>query len=335
MATLSRTWRANANLALPDVSTALRSHASMWFNFKNQMCRALQGTAGASGAPVAASAWTVHSSSDGVTAGAGDNLGGSTFTAGKWLRAAAASPHSWFVLQSPATPGVTDGPYYILVSLGTASDQNAIVAIAKTAFAGGTASADPTAAGQSTYTTAATHPNSTTAGKTHFYVDDAGNFFFWSSKNGLGYAHMFICGQSLTEARPSGDTCRFVLCVSFLDSGRGAPGLTSTVPLRGFHNDGTAAATSELTLPVLNIGGGSAMASVLTQLNSVDSKLDGLPILYVVSTKTGQMGVRGRLPDSWLVGSGAANGAGDPSAAAPNAVVMGGGMWPLEVVPGL
>lgn len=331
---LSRTWYTNNNLALPDVTTALRSHASMWFNFKNQAVQALTGSTGASGAPPGSAAWTIHSSSDGVTAGAGDNLGGSTFTAGKWLRNTAGNAHSWFVLQSPNT--LTDGTHYILISLGTSSDQNAIIAISKTAFSGGTTTADPTAANQSTFAASQTHPNTTTAGKTDYVVDANGNFHFWSGKNSAGYRHLWVSVMGLVEARSSGDTGRTMLCMIYSDTGRGAPPFLAVLPVRGWLVDGTTALTgSQGTIGYLNVGGGGAYVSQLTQNNVIDSKVDGIPAVYVFMNLAGNMGVRGRWPDVWYCGSGSAVGAGDPSGAAPTRVCMGGGIFPMEVAPTL
>jgi hypothetical protein len=310
----------------------------MWHNFLKQLTGAATGSSGASGAPPSSSYWTVHSShACGVGAGAGNNFS-STFTASEWLRAGAGSTHAWFVLQSPASPGITDGPYYLLVSLGTASDQNAIVAIAKGAFSGGTTTADPTASNQSTYTTTQVHPNTTTAGKTHFVTDAAGNFFFFASKNGSGYMHTMLLGQTLTEARSSGDSGRFVIGLTYTDSARGTPPTNSTVPLRGWQYDGTTAMDASTNLNnviYLASNSSSALVSVITQLNAIDSKVDGIPAAYVVSIRATYQAIRGRLPDVWFCGAGPAVGAGDPSGAAPSRIVLGGMIFPMEVAPGL
>lgn len=333
---VSEPYYSAVNRPLDDTTTGLRSHASMWFAFKGILTGALSGyTNGPNGAPPAASYWTIHSSSDGVTAGVGDNLGGVVFTAAKWVRAAAGVAHSWFVLQSPSLPGLTDGPFYVLVSFGTASDQNVVIAISKTAFSGGTITADPTAAGQSTYTTFQMHPNTTTNGKTHFLVDGRGSFWFFSSKNATGYAHACVAVQSLTETRPSNDVGRTVLLAQFTDSGRGAPNITQTTSLRGFHMDGTAATGANLNMAYLGVSSSNALVTNITQLNGADSKLDSVACCYVCSSLAGQMGIRGRIKDAWQVASGQNNGAGDPADTAPVRVVMGGLALPFNMVPGL
>lgn len=332
---LSRTWYDNVNVALADTSTALRSHASMWHNFLKQMTGATTGNSGANGAPPGSSYWTVHSShACGVGAGSGNNFS-STFTASEWLRAAAASTHAWFVLQSPAT--TTDGPWYILVSLGTSSDQNAIVALSKVAFSGGTTTADPTATNQVTYTSFQVHPNTTTAGKTHLVVDANGNFFFYSGKNSAGYCNFCVIGQTLTEARSSGDSGRFAIFCSYLDSGRGVPNLITGSSTTGRQLSPTATATTAgdvATVSNLTINGFSYNTAMATA-NLVDSKVDALPVYYVYLKTAGNVGVRGRIPDMWLVGAAASVGAGDPSSAAPTRIVMGEALVPMGYAPGL
>lgn len=329
---LSRTWYTNNNVALADTSTALRSHASMLHNLLKMLCGITNGNNGAPGAPPSSSYWTVHSSCNGTTASAGNNFN-NTFTAGEWVRAAAGVAHSWFVLQSPST--LLNGTHYVTVSLGTASDQNIVLKIAKTAPSGGTTTADPTSASESTYTSFQSHPNSVTAGKSHMIVDADGNFHFWSSKNGAGYAHWWMCVQGLVETASSGDNFRTIMAQVFTDSGRGAPGYTTTISARGFHLDGTAANTTNLNITYLACSSSTGLAQHVTQLRGVDSKADGVPCAYVVASLASNMGVRGRLPDVWLSSGGPAVGAGDPSGAAPTRVVLGGAVTAMAVVPGL
>lgn len=328
---LSRTLYSSINKALADTSTALRSHASEVHNFMRQITGASHGTSGVNGAPPSSSNWTVHSShACGVGAGAGNNFS-AAFTAAEWLRAAAGSTHAWIVFQSPST--LLGGTHYVTVSLGTASDQNAVYKISRTAPSGGTTTADPTSAVESTYGTGQqTHPTGTTAGKTHLVIDADGNFMFWCSKNGSTYTNLWLAVFGTVEAH-AGDSYKTFLAVSFLDSGRGAPAMTSTITVRGLHLDGTAISTTNVHIAYLAVNSSSSLQAAVTQLHGSDSTVDAFPCAYVVSTAAGLMGSRGRIPDVWLVGTGQANAAGDPSGAAPTRVSLGGLTTAMDVIP--
>ncbi len=329
---LSRTWYSAVNRSLDDVTTGLRSHASMWFSLIRLLTGAEAGTNGASGAPPSSSYWTVHSShACGVAASSGNNFS-TTFTASQWLRNTAGNSHAWFVLQSPND--VLDGPWYIMVSLGTSSDQQAIIAVAKSAFSGGTTTADPTATNQSTYTAFQVHPNTTTAGRAHVVVDDDGNFFFYSSKNSSGYAHFTLMGQSLQNAASSGDSARFVILAQYLDSGRGVPSMeANNISVRGLSFNGTTALTSGTgRIPAISAAG-TSMATALTGVNSATGKADGLPVAFVIDSTVGGQGIRGRIPDIELISAMVAVAAGEPAAAAPERCVLGTWAVPMEVVP--
>lgn len=331
---LSRQWYDSKNKALADTSTALRSHASQWHNFMRQITGASHGTSGPAGAPPASADWSVHSShACGVAAGAGNNFS-AAFVASEWLRAAAGSSHAWIVFESPAT--ITDGPVYLTISLGTSSDQNAVIKISKTAPSGGTTTADPTSATEVTYgTSQQTHPNTTTAGKTHLVMDADGNFYFFSSKNGgaPGYCHFFLSVCSLVNTA-AGDSNRFMLACQYLDSGRGVPSCLNTISVRGLHYDGSAGSpTSSFNIGYIAASGSTSMAQQLTQLNAANSKVDGIEGGWVFDTLTSFMGVRGQFPDFLYCTTGAATGAGDPSGVAPTRVVYGGAILPSEVVP--
>jgi hypothetical protein len=92
--------------------------------------------------------WTLDSSCNSITASAPasgiDNLhlkSPAVYTASDWVHAAAASPHSWYVLKSPLMNGIN---WYMLVASDTATATSATIALAKTPFTGGTTTANPT-----------------------------------------------------------------------------------------------------------------------------------------------------------------------------------------------
>lgn len=335
---LSKTWYTSANLAWADTSTILRANASILFALKGLLTQVLTGTAGTGGQPPASAAWTVDSSSDGTTAGAGDNLGGGTFTAAKWVRAAAGVAHTWFVLKSPASAGILDGPWYMMVSFGTGSDSNIIVGISKNAPTGGTTTADPTSSpAQSLFTTFAALPGVAAAGKSHIVMDAKGSFRYHYSLNGSNRFCGFWNLEELVETKAN-DSARIVFIIDMLNSGTGAPRFGTTNlggGYRGYANDGVTPLTSS-TGRVMNIQwNGNTDASTRTTVNATDSKADGLPVAYLYDVTAAHLGMRGRVPDVWYMGGQVAVGAGSPSGAAPDRVLAGDILTPFSVTPSL
>jgi hypothetical protein len=334
---LSGTWYTTANRAFDLNTLAFNVAQSTIFALKAYLMGDISGTDGPEGARPSSAYWTIESSSDGVTASAADNLGGGTFNATKWLRAGAGVAHSWFVLKSPASPGITDGPWYLMASLGTASDTNWVLAISKNAFAGGTITADPTSSNQSTYTTTQFDEAVNTAGKTHFITNAAGNFWFLVSKNGSGICRMMVSFQTLADARSSGDSARSILMFDYSAASRGTPRFpeSSTPTWRGLNYDGTTAITGTTGKLVQINAAATTLGSAFTTSNGNDSKIDFLPGCYVFDTTAAKTGCRGRIPDCWMVGAQAAVGAVEPSAASPARVIIGYTAIPMSVVPSL
>lgn len=336
---LSKTYYTSANLAFADVTTALRQTASHLFALKGLLTQVLTGTAGTGGQPPSSAAWTVDSSSDGTTASSGDNLGGATFTAAKWVRAAAASAHTWFVLKSPVSSGILDGPYYLMVSMGTTSDTNLIFGLSKVQPTGGTATADPTASGQSLYTAAAVMPGSTAAGRGSLVTDAKGNFHYVAALGSTGRFH-FYCGVSeLVETRSTGDSARAVLVVDFLNSGVGVPrfgdGVSAGQGWRGLAQDGVTAVTSSTGKIMGLVWNANTDSLTRTGTNSIDSKTDAIPVGYMYDTTVGHSGLRGRIPDVWGIGAQVTPGSGSPTAATPDRICAGSSLIPFSVVPSL
>lgn len=335
---LSKTWYTSANLAWADTTTALRANASILFALKGLLTQALTGTAGTGGQPPASAAWTVDSSSDGTTASAGDNLGGGVFTAGKWVRAPAASAHSWFVLKSPVSSGILDGPWYLMISFGTNSDSNIIIGISKTQPTGGTTTADPTSAtAQSFFTSAAFLPSVAAAGKSHIVMDAKGSFRYHYSLNGSNRFVGYGSFEELVETKAN-DTARVCLIWDMLNSGTGAPRFATTnlgQGYRGYANDGVTALTSSSGRILSLQWNGNSDASTRTTVNATDSKADGLPVAYLYDATASHLGMRGRIPDVWYMGATVAVGAGSPTGAAPDRVMAGDILTPFSVTPSL
>lgn len=329
-------YYAAVDVALPDCTTVLRQSGSMLHCLKGLLTGILTGTNGPNGAPPASSNWIVDSSCDGVTAGAGDNLGGAVYTAGKWVRAAPGSAHSWFVLKSPTSPGVSDGPYYILASMGVGAgaDYYCKFQVAKLQFTGGTTTADPTTAHTSDFGENEHVPSgSNVASRAHLCIDAAGNFWFLCSQNSSGLAFFILGGQSLTETAGS-DPSRFFVYQQFLNSGRGVPTWDESAGMiRGISGNGITQLDAG-TCRMMSIGAqGTGLASALGGLNSLTGKADALQLGYVIETLGVSRGFRGRFPDCWLAGGQSPVPSGDPTDAAPNRILTGNWFLPFEKKP--
>lgn len=312
----SKTHYALANKALANVTTAANAANS----YLHAMIKTVTGvnhgtyTAGPNGVPPASSYWTCVLSSNGTVAGAGDNFSAG-YVAGEWLSNTAGNPHSWFVLQSPAAPDILDGPWYILVTKNSATATTWTVSISKTAWTGGTTTADPTNAGTVSTTTATGHFNvsSTTAGKTHFLVDAKGNFWFMCSRDGSQIIETWDIFTELEQTQPSGDAFRAIMYTGFLANGlfSGVHNGTSISgsPVLGFHRNGTAA-SSNLLIAFTNMSG-------LTELNGINSDAEGVRGGLVYSSLSGNQCIRGYIPDLYQMTTALTNGSNNPDNITP------------------
>lgn len=321
MPALSSTKYGLVNRALADVSTAANAANSYLHAFLKTMKGVTTGyTNGSTGAPPASSNWTVELSSNGTVAGAGDNFSAG-YVAGEWLSNTAGNPHSWFVLKSPASPGILDGPWYILVSKNSATATSWTVSLSKTAWTGGTTTADPTNAGTVSSTGAVGQFNtvSTTAGKTHFMVDAKGNFLFLLSRDGTQVCETWFLFTELEQNQPSGDAHRVIGYVGHATSGifssvNNGTNISGSTVL-GFHRNGAAHVSSQLLITSHNCP--------LTELNGINSDVEGVKWGLVISTNTGNQAIRGYIPDMYQITSGISNGSNSPDTVNPLWVAMG------------
>ena len=304
-----------ANKALADVTTAALACNS----FLHAFFKAITGTdvsgftAGTGGAPPASSFWTVERTCNGATASAADNFT-NAFTAAEWVSNTAGNAHSWFVIKSPTSPGITDGPWYMLVSKDSATATTYRVSISKTAFAGGTTTANPTNAGTVSEVQASLfNASSTTAGYTHLMADAKGNFWALCSRVGSGVVETGIIFTELEQSRSSGDSYRAICYAAHSTSGIFSGVHTGTnisgTGVLGFQRDGTAVASSQLIISAHDLTG-------FTELG-LSNEVEGLKFGLVYSTKTANMGVRGWLPDLYQCTTAVANASSYPDTTNP------------------
>ena len=334
---LSKTWYTSNNLAIADSTTANRcAHSSIW-GLGAMLLGYQSGTDGPEGARPSGAYWTLVGSSDSATAGidSTDRLSFSgAFSDADWVRAAAASPHTWFVLRSPA--GLLDGPWYLCFDyIGPTNDQTASFIISKNVFSGGSTSARPTSTGESVASSQVFSSASSGAAKIHLQTDANGGFRFQRSRNGTGYFDFFLSVEPLVEYH-TGDASRTFLSCHYLDSGRGAWTMQASPQMRGMCSDGTTAITStNVAFAELTFRPGGLLMTSYTTTNALDSTVDALPCVYVYDNTTGLRGIRGRFPDMWIVGNQVVVGSTFPGSGNPERMLVGNYMSVGSVAPSL
>lgn len=221
---LERTWSAQAVNQVPaDETTIVLLHKSLMFAMK-------QFITGASPA-VAGGAWTVQRSSDGTTAGAGDNWG-SSFDANKIKWHADGNARSWIVYESP-DDFVQGGKVYLLFDLiGSGSDASThqiYHEMSSTPYTGGSVTARPS--------TAATPSQINNGGVLQWYSSSLGSAHKWhgtrnthgdwawfASKDGQQFMQTSFFHIALEDHEPTDDYAS----LGHIGWNEGAPGAPST-----------------------------------------------------------------------------------------------------------
>ena len=335
---LSKLYYTEANCVADDTSTAKLVTASLLFALKTLPLQLKTGTNGTSGAPPAGAAWEMWWSTDGVTAGAMgdgvDHLGADTFDGAKWVRAAAASPHSGFVLRSPAgiCAALPAARFFLIVDWGTPVDSQINIILCKAEPTGGTVSARPTSTDECS-TLAMTMTDVTVAGhRLHFVTDAVGNFYVAMSRNGNGDAHAFV-GILQLEAPglSAGDLFPMVLISECISSGRGSLSGTPFVGSTG----ATAAGGGTKTRSPLNFetyapssGCGiiwpvSTGFATSTSLNEATGKSDAMACLVLFDGNATSCSIKGTIPDWYLQNASRAVGSCEPAAGASERILIG------------
>lgn len=352
---LSRTWYTDANIVIPDGSTAALAAKSILFSLK----ALLKGTMGVNTQGL----WTVVGSSDGLGnfSMAGADLWTDTFDGTKIVRGAPGVNHSWMLMQSP----VALGPYYMLIDYSYTTDRQIVISYSKTAFTGGSATTAPTStmswlavdgATSATLDSVRTFHDGLSGTYRVTRVTDAdGNFWFLTARNGSGFFQWVHGLQTLAETRP-GELHPTMSFSSYSTTIRGACGgneLGSSVdwgfsshqnsnysrPLGGRRHDGTAIGTpaSNLTLSTVHfchVSISSTWMENMTTPNPADGKHETMPV-WVYHMEPGYKGIRGTIPDvSWISYS-APVGSSEPSSASQERMVVGAMLLPSSVAPTL
>ncbi len=250
--------------------------------------------------------WTIYTTSDGTPGGTGVTGDGvdhlhllGAFTAGDWLRAAAGVAHSWAVLKSPVMNGQT---FYLLLSLGTASDAQVVTMLSKVAFAGGTNIADPTAS--DSYNLGQAAQANFDGGNTNLHrfnicLSTTGDFIWFWTRAGQNKAEAAV----LVVAPMSCDPLDLYPLWSYRMWNNLATGITgekltaSTMVARDFKGLSSLA----------QILATERTAQVITSNDALTGRVQDFPC-YVLVSNAGCWHARGRLPDIVYCGEdGAAN----------------------------
>lgn len=166
--------------------------------------------------------WTVVSSSDAVTAGAG-NKWGVAYDGTKLVRAAAGTAHSWMVLQGPlVTAGALAGvPFYLIIDWSGASDQTCNFYLCKNAPTGGTITARPTSTDETVALNFSLNAGTVNTPKMSGFLASDGTFWILATPPGSGMIQVFLAGVVLGDVRAN-DQFPMVLGGSFGNSGGAA-----------------------------------------------------------------------------------------------------------------
>jgi hypothetical protein len=257
----------------------------------------------------------------------------------------------------------------MLVDLSTSADTTITIRFSYTDFStGGTATAAPTSANSWAHTSDGTtgvaitwNDGTATGHKLHRVTDADGNFWFLTSKNTSGLFHTLIGVQTLSETR-TGETKPTFSFFQYQNGARGCgsvnPNPLGTVPTGYFEDcadrssgtgaivvggrtyDNSAFSVCCAVIPGISQHAGQGLSTPAettasriwrAQSNGADSKYDFFP-LWIYSATNNLSGVRGRVPDASIVCSGPTVGAGAPSAAAQERIVVGNLVLPFDNV---
>lgn len=333
-------YYSSVDYPLPDVSTVHALAASVLFCRKEFLRGGISGTNGPGGARPSSAYTTIVSSSDGVTAGAGDNLGGNVFTLGKWPRASEGTAHAWWVERHS---NLVDGPFEVCFNMdggGSGIDYYFTMVVAKGsgAFTGGSITNRPTATKESVFSGQFIRSSGPSAGFAHLQTDANGACYFMVSHTGSNIVNLVIGVHSgLLQTRTAGDASRSFFSVAFQDSGRGAPcygsvGTHST--MYGMCHDGVTAIAANnggMWQPFFN--GGASYTNTVLGGNAIDGKCDELPVWPIFDNTALKKANRGIIPDLFIVGGAKPIGYTEPPVGTPELVVLGDIALAMDIVP--
>lgn len=334
---LSRLYYTHANVVADDTTIAKRVTTSWLHAIAAFLMQLKTGTNGTSGAPPASALWSMYYSCDGVTAGTANDgvnriMTANAYDQAKWVRAAAGSAHSWYVLKSGSSicGALPSTPFYLIVDYGTAADTTVNVYLSKAAPTGGTTTARPTATDEVGVTNLVMSDVTVSTHRLMFVVNSVGAFALTYAKSSAGIAHTVMAVQELvTPGLQVGEQFPMVLMCDTLATGRGGGGSAQISGAGGWNNTNGVVSRSPLNNVVPNSGVGNGIMfpansgfTTATTNHQVNGKTDTIPAQYYFNG-TGATGVKGTIPD-WYISNSANNvGNCEPSAGATEHMNIG------------
>jgi hypothetical protein len=291
-----RTWAFSFDNMYTTLSTADQTKRQLW-----DLKAMLTGQYGG----FVSGLWTVYSSCDGAgNFGNGDGVdrwGGAVYTPANIVQAAAGAAHSWFVLRSPANFLGTGVYGYLLIAADSGTTTSASLLFAKTAFAGGTGTANPTSADSWVLGTVTSTWNGATAApllhRANMCLDSTGSFYYFTVQGGVGYAALGVACISPVGCHPS--DAFPVFTYKYYAAGAGSPFAKDQLVSGGNTQPcrvgvGTAGYIGLVTM-------GQSMGPTSTP-DAYTGKLFTLaPWVMASVSPTGLWHQRGRLPDTYVL----------------------------------
>lgn len=316
----TRTWYSDIDVALPDVSTVQKSCHSAHHIFKEMLLGGVAGTHGWEGAAPSSSNWTLDNTCDSSSTSSSDLLGGATFTDAKWVRAAAASPHTWWTAHNSGL--------YICCDYSSGADQTMNVYFALSAFTGGTTTARPTSTTEWTVVNGSAAQSfwsaNAAAGKMSMCRDSTGGFYVICYQTSQSPTPGFFMTAQLVDQACAADTAPYFSCAT-----NSFGGTILNTSLTGAGRNAPNTASVNVQLGLLGFPSGT-LTGIVTALNA-DSKGKqyACELAYASGTTAGD---KGRLTDAAWSGT---LGAGriEPSTGNVERCLING-MWiPFSVYP--
>lgn len=301
------TWNTLANNnAQVDESTTLRlAQWSIW-----HLVEMLSGTIGG----LTAGVWTVDSSSDSVSAGAGDKWGGATFIPSKLVRNASGA-HSWMALTAPAAFANNTGPWHLFVDWNTSTDAKCQFVFGQGAITPGTTTDRPTCSIEIVMTTGDTFAAVDTSKSQYQSLSLATTGEFWSFAHANSGGFTSLLGLSSifeSTAMAAVDTCPVTaffagggVLATRLDFGFIATSCWSFIGssneyYAGQKHDGSGQVRNLSLSPFMTIDGSFNSNALFVNMSGVDSATGDNSDFYlpVYSVDGGSYrSLRGVLPD--------------------------------------
>jgi len=302
MSTFEKVWKFDLNRPYVPATALDLTRYTMWL-----LAAQLTGKIGG----LVDGIWTLHSSSDSVTAGvdAVDRwvLAG-PYDGTKIVRGATTAVHSWIVLTSPSING---NVWYMILSFNTAADAAIRLSYSKTAPGAGTNSVSPTAVNQwwpnggKTATDLAINAAAVDSSRFNLGLTSAGDFYFLGCKQAAALPNLAFMFHGFSNRKATDLFPVWTLSI-YLATGvlRQAAVATSVFDLGGtnkglkFDDGATAAANTPVMPAYFNVGSATTAIVWNQPMDILDGTFHDFPVWIVTGSPASiPGGLRGRIAD--------------------------------------